>query len=378
MANVQIRWKETVIPKDQTRLLRLMDAKSNKSFLVDVGKHKRGGAMRCNGSPLGIDDKVYEGVLVGMQAMKARRNGSDYRSSRTLPLDIKRNDQRLFNLPDVLTEDRADCATVVLNGTTCSRKDWSISGNVFNWTSKRKLSKKTDALAIRYLLGDVKPAPVNRRAWNINKSIDNYKKVVGSTDNWFQEVERRLRDAERKQKGFSDQIAQHVGNLAGRVDAVEAEVEDICNEVACVASGVWHLEQAAEKDVEELTLENIAELAKEADDVVEPGRKVWHRLTGEGPWIVVQNTVLNISSYQGAGGDEQRIKQSLVDTAWTVQTDNGLEDYPDVVLTTKKPKKEEKKGWSWPKRIFAFLGVTSVTAAIVHAPMLAKLLGLLQ
>ncbi len=281
--------------------------------------------------PVGVDQKVWKGVLVGLTAFHARKG-----PGKTVSINIDRYDQRLFTLPTSLDDAAVETATVVLNGRPCVlNRDYTISGNLFNWVADRKLVS-SDAIAIRYKR--ITP-PLNIPAEVPCSSSD-------------------------------EEILGALSKISARVAELETVVEDVSNTVDTVAEP-----QEADVYTETCDTETTATLTEKEDvEMIEQGTKVWHRLTGEGPWIVIQNTVLNIKSRQ-EGGEEGRNKSSFVELAWSVQTDDGIRDFPEVVLTSRPPK---KVGWSWPKKVALGMSAVLTTAAIVHAPTLLKLAGLIQ
>lgn len=318
-------------------------------------------------TPIGVDEKVWKGVLVGLNAMKAK---SKTKATRTICLDIERVAQRLFTLPIPLDEDQAAGSVVVLNGTQCVYgRDYRITGNILNWISDRKLYK-SDAIAVRFTDPTVKPPKLNVRPVSGGR--------IGLVDtNEVKDLDDRVALLETLRvedfKKIYQRLAEHdsvLGSIDSDIDRIDGDVESLVNTVTTLNNHITE-----QTDVETEDVEAIAALPeKEDDDMIEPGVKVWHRLSGEGPWIVVQNTVLDINS-RVEGGLDNAYKKSYVEVAWTVQTEDGVRDFPEVVLTTRKPKEQKMSLW---KKLGIGLGVAATTAVVVHAPLILKLLGWLQ
>jgi len=314
-------------------------------------------------TPIGVDEKVWKGVLVGLNAMKSR---SKPKASKTVCLDIERCDQRLFTLPAALDDEQAEGSTAVLNGVPCVYgRDYRISGNVLNWISDRKLYR-SDAIAIRFTDPTVKAPKLNVRPVSGGR--------IGLVDpTLVDSLNARVSTLEASASEQFKKINERMAEVDSVIESLDGDVEGLIGTVAVLNDRVT--EQIKVEEVTEEAADAIAALPeKEDDDMIEPGVKVWHRLSNEGPWIVVQPTVLNINS-RVEGGMDNAFKSSYVEVAWTVQTEDGVRDFPEVVLTTRKPKEQKMSIW---KKIGIGLGVAATTAAVVHAPLILKLLGVLQ
>lgn len=327
-----------------------------KSFVEESGDVMANSKLFSNKrTPPGVDPKVYEGVRIGLHAVKQRQLKELKKASKTVCLDVGRVDQRLFTLPDTLEDAQADSATVVLNGTACvAGRDYTISGNIINWVSDRKLYG-SDSLAVRYLTpgAEIPYAPTSTFS-----GLNGLKKDSCASESIVKKLETRIAE------------------LEATVEALDTDYDDLHSSLTDIS---YELEEAKKEDPEpEENVEVLteADVIGEEEDVIAPGMKVYHRLSGEGPWIVVQPTVLNISSRQEH--DEGNVlRQSYVECAWTVQTDDGIMDYPEVVLTTRAPK-VKKSFWTWKKVTAAVVGGSTLVAGIVHAPLILQLLGLIH
>jgi hypothetical protein len=273
-----------------------------------------------------------------MRAMRARQQGRK-NGSTTVELDIDRYDKRIFTLPGVLDEYQTDGATVVLNAHPCKADvDYSILGDTLNWRSDRKL-RKTDCLIIRY--------PLNEDA--LPPFVETVQEPVYSVT-WSGPADYTTVDS-------SD------------VDSIDVESLDICEGPRCEDT------EDADEDVEYLT--EGEELPEEEEEMIESGIRVWHRLTNKGPWIVIQPSTLRVRSSQSSGGDENRVNDTFVERAWTVQTDKGIEDFPEVLLTTREPDVEEAKSGCKSLARYVAIGfiVSLVSFGVVNAQWIAHLLG---
>lgn len=312
--------------------------------------------MTTHKAPLnGVDDKVWTGVLVGLNAMRVRNTPPE---GKVAHLPIDRHNQRMFKLPDTLEENESAGATVVLNGVHCVvDRDYAISGNILNWVSARSLFM-ADSLAVRYHLG-AGSAPVTVPAVTPSYvNIRDHSNVIKTAATKVINLEKAVEDSVKM-------LEQRMAELETVTASVSTDIDSVAAEVADIGSTLSEIEEKEE---------DTQDIQKEDEEMIAPGAKVWHRLTGEGPWIVVQNTVLNINSRQ-EGGEENRFKTSYVELAWTVQTEDGVRDFPEVVLTMRKPKAESM---SLVKKLAIGACAVTTVAAIVHAPLLIKLLGLLQ
>lgn len=320
-------------------------------------------------TPMGVDEKVWKGVLVGLGAMRAR---TKVKASKTVCFDIERTDQRLFNLPATLDEEQAENSTVVLNGTECVYgRDFRISGSILNWISERKLYR-SDSVAIRYADPTVRPPKLNVRPVSGGS--------LGLVDpSAVSDLDARVNRLETSAANAFKKLNERMAEIDSLIESLDGDVENLVGSVRdlnyYVTEDEEHTEKAEDVEVCAEDTNAIASLPeKEEDDMIESGVKVWHRLNGDGPWIVVQPTVLDINS-RIEGGMENQYKKSYVEVAWTVQTEDGVRDFPEVVLTTRKPKEKTMPFW---KKAGIALGVVATTAAVVHAPLILKLLGLLQ
>jgi len=341
----------------QTRkLMKGGEEMANKKLFNTVVKacEKEFGKRGPRPAPWGVDNKVYEGVRVGLQAVKARNSPIKSDDSKTACLDVERWNQRIFTLPDTLNDEQAASAMVSMSGNPCMEgRDYTISGNVLNWLSDRNLYK-SDIIAVRWLLDAgvettaLRPAimfnAVNRLEKKLNARVDSIEKAASA----------RMAEIELTVETLDDDYNEINGQVGGIGAAVSA-LEDSAIEA----------DADAEEEVE-LTTE-----PEEEEEMIEAGVKVYHRLSDEGPWIVVQPTVLTINTKQ-EDRDGDTYKHGFVENAWTVQTDDGTKDYPEVVLTTRKPK---AVGMSWPKKIALGVGGVVVAAAVVHFPLLLQLIG---
>jgi hypothetical protein len=307
-------------------------------------------------TPWGIDSKVYEGVRAALQlqAVKARNTVGRSNDNKTAVLDVERWDQRIFTLPDTLTEEQASSATVAMSGNPCmENRDYTISGNILNWTSDRTLNC-SDALAVRWLLD----AGVEHQA--VRPSL------------MFNAVNRLEKKLTEKVDSMEKRTSERLAEIELSVETLDEDYNEVSNQVGALGEAVSLLEDSAAfvelavSEEEEVTLE-----PEEEEEMIEAGVKVYHRLSDEGPWIVVQPTVLTINTKQDDKAGET-FKHGFVENAWTVQTEDGTKDYPEVVLTTRKPK---AKGMSLPKKIALGVGGVIVAAAVVHAPLLLQLIG---
>jgi hypothetical protein len=303
--------------------------------------------------PHGVDHRVYAGVRAGLAAMKARQISDIKKGSNTFCLSPTRTSQRIFVMPATLDDAQAAMACVALNGVVCvDGRDYSISGNSLNWTSDRTLYT-SDAIAVRYPLVADADADVTVSEGGMNISAE---PVVT-----LEAVSKLVGDLEEKLTVRTAELAMALESidtdLKAATFAAEAEIEEL----------------EAEEVVDEP--EEVIEEPEEEEDMIAPGMKVYHRLTGEGPWIVVQPTVLNIASRQ-EHAEGNVLKSSFVECAWTVQTDEGIMDYPEVVLTICAPKK--KKFWTWKKVTAAIFGASTLVAGIVHAPVILQFFGLIH
>jgi len=251
---------------------------------------------------------VYADATMACKAMRRReemkKRGESGMGTTTLHLDIDRFGQSIFKLKDYLTESQAQGATVVLNGTTKKYGvDYTICDNTLNWLSGRTLGN-TDALIIRY----------PHAGWSTATGKDSI--AVGGPTVWVPEAKSEPVDF----VGYS--------NLHGH--SITANEGIACTVTVTEDDGM---------KVNETSCEDLyTAVETEEEEMIEPGVKVWHRMTNEGPWIVIQSATLRVRSSQRAGGEEQRVNDTFVESAWTVQTDEGIEDYPEVVLTTKRPR----------------------------------------
>lgn len=288
-------------------------------------------------TPHGYDHQVYEGVQIGMRAMKMK-NKHKMTESSTVFLPIDRVDQRVLKLPDTLGDDRAPFTTVVLNGNPCvAGQDYEISGNVLNWVSQRKL-RPTDGLAMRYPLQPVPHIKTSLKAPDI-------KVTEKPKSDWQIRV---WREVEKPKDSYVDP-------WAGAIPVNPHTFEPLVKL------------QAEEPEVDE-ELEEYFETEQENADMIpiEEGSKVWHRMTDEGPWIVIQRSTLKIRSSLAGGNNESVYKDSFCETAWTVQTeDQGMVDFPEVVLTTKPPRDEPKKMALW-KKVLLGAGATGLAFGVIQ------------
>lgn len=299
-------------------------------------------------TPLNFDHQVYDGVRVGMKAMRMKAMneaalGVKLHTS-TAWLAIKRGDHRIFKLPVVLEDGQIPFVTVVLNGEPCGAGDYKITGNTFNWVSPRKL-RATDGLAVRYPLQSVPHVRVTPKTY--------------SPDDFILRIAPRV-----EPKPFP----------VSQWNPLEVD-EDIC--IPMRAQIKEAVVEAMAEVCEEPDVEYVDVNYTEEDDVmpIEEGVKVWHRMTKEGPWIAVQRSVLKIRSSLAGGGTENTYNDSFVETAWTVQTDDqGMVDYPAVMLTTKNPAPAKKKMALW-KKFLLLSGASGIAFAIVNAQWIATLLG---
>jgi len=343
-----------------------------------VAKHwhmKAKWARRKEGAEMGkkkftVDPKIYEGVRAGLAAARAKQAGKKPVGSKTICMDIERVNQRLFTLPDFLEEHQVHTAAVSLNGTNCvESRDFTISGNILNWVSDRKLYK-SDVIGVRYSLlelGSVPFVPVTSFQAINGIPIQSLNKSLGGLAEKLSRVESAL-------KTDTKSLKRKLADVELTVESLDTDYDDVLHQVGAINESVNNLEELAvqEMAVEEAEVEEPQ--AEEDEEMIAPGVKVWHRLSEEGPWIVVQPTVLNVNSRQ-EGGDENRFKQSYVELAWTVQTPDGVRDFAEVVLTTRTPK---KASMSWSKKIAIGVAGVATAAAVVHAPLILKLLGLIQ
>jgi hypothetical protein len=254
--------------------------------------------------------------------------------TRTAWLPVERADQRLFKLPEALGESKAPFVIVVLNGYPCKAgNDYEITGSAFNWVSNRKL-RQTDGLAVRYPLEDVPHLKVDLKG----------PKIV------VQEKER-----ETTTKTFRWSLTQHP-TVEVRLTSEEA--------------------QEAPEEPEVDVVEEQQEQQEEEDMIpIEEGVKVWHRMTDEGPWIVIQRSTLKLRSSLAGGNNVNTYHDTFCETAWTVQTeDHGMVDFPEVVLTTKPPHAEPKKMALW-KKLALVVGASGIAFGIVNAQWIAQLMG---
>jgi len=325
------------------------DGLTRKTFYVDVGKVPPAEAMKLirkwkkalwQGTkdeqmkvPPFVDRDVYKGVRIGMRAMMEKQKGR-MKGTTTVELEIDRYDKRVFTIPAVLDDFQINGALVVLNAAKCRPVvDYALCGSTLNWMSDRKL-RETDCLLIRYPLGeDVAFVPSNMTwSWSEGAPVVDYT-ITTSHEGTVEDV-------------------VYANTTPEEPDEIIETYEDI----------------------EDLTEEE--EILEEEEEMIEPGIKVWHRLTHKGPWIVIQESVLRIRSSQSAGGDENRVHDTHVEKAWTVQTDRNIEDFPEVLLTTREPDVDTKSGCKNLARYVAMGFVVSLVAfGVVNAQWIAQLLG---
>jgi len=347
---------------DKTLIQALADSKARRAHLVDVSKdseqdtvtllnrwkkqfkkkqfiencrevREEGTMSSSNGrqsTPVGVDEKVWNGVNVGLAAMHRRAQLAKHADqNKAIFLKIDRRDQRLFSLgKQTFDENSAKETILILNGSRCVYgRDYQVTDNTLNWVADRPLYT-TDAIAFSGRATRTgHPVPVSAK------------------------IDRDLMEA----------LVEVEGRLGERITTLENNHESIISGLENVTATLFD-ETDTYGDVAPTTTQG------EEEDMIEPGIKVWHRLTNEGPWIIVQSTVLNIKSTP-EGGDENYRKQSFVELAWSVQTEDGVRDFPEVVLTSREPK---KKGLSWPKKIGLGLAGVAVTASVVHAPLIVQ------
>ncbi len=307
-------------------------------------KKKYGNDVLSGRVPAGIDPKIYHGVRVGMNAMKTRQIGLINKGSKTVCVSPDRHDQRLLSLGRVLDDAQANAATVALNGSLCVEgRDYSISGSVLNWVSDRKLYS-SDVIAVRYpLIAGVTGTAVAPTG------------VLSATAVTLQEVNKIV-------TALAEKVAVRTAELEVAVESLDTDLQ------AATFAAKAEIEELEELEVVETPIE-------EEEDMIEAGVKVYHRLSDDGPWIVVQPTVLNIKSRE-EGGAENAFKAGFVELAWTVQTQDGVRDFPEVVLTTRVPKKE--RFWTWKKVTGAVIGASVLVGSIVHAPLILSMLGIIH
>jgi|SRR5579883_1657864 len=75
------------------------------------------------------------------------------------------------------------------------------------------------------------------------------------------------------------------------------------------------------------------------NEQIEPGDLVWHKLTGDGPWIAIQDTMMRTSyrvlnGRQKVGTDGEA--EATIEDAWIVETPNGRLGVPAVALKRKR------------------------------------------
>jgi len=347
----------------------------------------------------GIDPRIYEGVKIGLRAMKTKEALKHSKSSKTVCFDIQRAGQSIFVLPYKLEDFQIYKAQVVLNGQPVASNSYSISEQTLNWKSDRRL-KRTDSVAIKY------PVVDSAKLVDIHK-----KKLSGTLGTYIKtdkcpckscKAESSLTSAYSALTEATGKLTQVVDNLSvatavdkGTVTSGDGGdgggvggnggaviVTSITTPVDHVVGIPWHplyddedvclpVRDKEPKEPEEPKEEEMAMTFEK-----EPGAKVWHRLTGDGPWIIIQAAVLTIKSSQKAGGDEARVNSTFVETAWTVQTADGIKDFPDVVLTTKSPKKDVAPYWTPLRKTIAGIGAGLLAFGIVNAQWIAQLLNI--
>jgi hypothetical protein len=279
-------------------------------------------------------ENMLDAVRIGLHAWQVKEMK---KTGRVIVLSPERRDQRVFKIASG-GENISGRSVVVLNGQVCQEGvDYDITYSpsictsyeyaTLNWLSPKRKLRKTDQIAVSFVV-------------------------------------------ENDDVGFSKENTHTLTVTDGETDVkfeVEA-IEDVVSLVPCT-----------EEDYEELLeQEEVKEDTVEEQVVIEPGVEVWHRLTGQGPWIVIQPCVLKVSSKQIAGGIDHRVNETFVEAAWTVQTDEDLKDYPEVVLTTEEPvvlPAPKREPWisESTKKTIAWVAGGSVLFGIVNAQWIVDL-----
>lgn len=268
-------------------------------------------------------ESISNAVRIGMQAYKVRKmNQSDKNVTIISP---SRKDQRVFPLCELKDVDTSK-VHVVLNGIDCKEgRDFLIATSpvegcpVLHWTAENITLYKTDQLAIGF--GGTPtvevPEPVK--------------------------VDTEISSSEPT--AMKDVVS------VGLVETTSANHSAGSVTITSTDTPAWS-----------------SDLDEEVEDIDE-GAFVYHRLTGEGPWIVVQPCTLKVTSSQGAGGNPDRVNETYVESAWTVMTGTGLADFPEVVLTLDAPEPEAQKPFiSDGVKTALKLGLVAATVLIVYIP----------